>query len=185
MATLSSGQGPQQLSFFDINWDTDDQSLDSCFEDLHPHVAFNPVGFESTIPGNTSLIPDHYDGSIVGLVDQEEVYFDGPAPHYIDDVQGSPDTSSFQNPVVEEWTDEDIMQLHLYLLDMTVVTMFKSTTRTSSRTEMFNWMMRDEGRGKNAAPFSFNACCHFGGYDSDDLRELLLERAEDTGAITE
>lgn len=74
---------------------------------------------------------------------------------------------------VVHWDDSQIEQIHLYLLDESFTVAGTSRTSSAVRHEIISWVLEKKA-GSMPTPFSFEACCVFAGYDSQELRELFI-----------
>jgi len=76
-------------------------------------------------------------------------------------------------PQLDEWTDEDLVQLHQVLLDQSMIQALNPRSSRATRLEVLDWVDQVTPYKQKAAAFSFDACCAFSGYDPEELREQL------------
>jgi len=77
----------------------------------------------------------------------------------------------FEDPIeeVDEWSDEEILELRSYLLHKTLSILEDGRSCLSVRTESLYWLMSDV-----IHPFSFRVCCEAEGVDPDRMREGVI-----------
>lgn len=76
-------------------------------------------------------------------------------------------------PQLEEWTDDELVQLHQFLLEQSMVQALNPRSSKATRLEVLDWVDQVTPYKGQAGAFSFDACCQFSGYDPEELREHL------------
>lgn len=76
-------------------------------------------------------------------------------------------------PQLDEWTDEELVQLHQFLLEQSLTQALNPRSSKATREEVLDWVDQVTPYKQEPAAFSFDACCRFSGYDSEELREEL------------
>lgn len=73
----------------------------------------------------------------------------------------------------EEWTQEEVVALHLHLLEQSLSQALNPRSSRSLRLEVLRWVDRTTPYQMKSPAFSFDKCCQLAAYDSDELRDHL------------
>jgi hypothetical protein len=83
--------------------------------------------------------------------------------------------------VAEDWTEDELVQLHQYLLEQSMIQALNPRSSKSTRLDVLDWVDQITPYLQKPAPFSFDACCQFSGYDPEELREHLHDEMKFRG----
>lgn len=76
-------------------------------------------------------------------------------------------------PQLDEWTDDDLVQLHQFLLEQSMVQALNPRSSAETRSEVLHWVDQVTPYRQKSDAFSFDACCKFSGFDPEEMREQL------------
>lgn len=77
------------------------------------------------------------------------------------------------NGVAEDWTEDELIGLHQYLLEQSMTQALNPRSSKDTRLDVLSWVDVVTPYLSKPAPFSFDACCQFSGYDPEELRDHL------------
>ena len=86
-----------------------------------------------------------------------------------------------EQPNYDEWSEAELINLHVNLLEQSLVQAFNPRSGKSARKDVVDWISRLKEPGKKNAPFSFPTCCQLAGYNPDDLRDNFHEEMKFRG----
>lgn len=101
-------------------------------------------------------------------LDFNEKVLHGADPALVEDVRQD-------QPQLEEWTDDELVQMHQFLLEQSMIQALNPRSSKATRLEVLEWVDKVTPYKGKADALSFDACCQFSGYDPEELREQLHE----------